>query len=118
MLLILDNQRFQDEPLMERALSFYRLMVVWLVRLVGGFKMPLPSTCPVEFASMPEHFVEDAMELLIFASRMPKAFHGILLVGFLSESSLPKYLFLLSLVSYSYTLSLMCLIYLFCRMNL
>ncbi|KAK9924987.1 hypothetical protein M0R45_033328 [Rubus argutus] len=79
-----EAQILTDEPLLERSLSFYRLMVVWLVRLVGGFKMPLPSTCPVEFASMPEHFVEDAMELLIFASRMPKAFHGILLDEFMN----------------------------------
>lgn len=56
-------------------------MVVWLVDLVGGFKMPLPSTCPMEFACMPEHFVEDAMELLIFASRIPKVLDGVLLVG-------------------------------------
>ena len=56
-------------------------MVVWLVGMVGGFKMPLPSTCPVELACMPEHFVEDAMELLIFASRIPKALDGVLLVG-------------------------------------
>ncbi|XP_004304262.1 PREDICTED: probable ubiquitin conjugation factor E4 [Fragaria vesca subsp. vesca] len=79
-----EAQILTDEPLLERALSFYRLMVVWLVRLVGGFKMPLPSSCPVEFASMPEHFVEDAMELLIFASRMPKAFQGILLDEFMN----------------------------------
>ncbi|XP_050384650.1 probable ubiquitin conjugation factor E4 [Argentina anserina] len=79
-----EAQILTDEPLLERALSFYRLMVVWLVRLVGGFKMPLPSTCPVELASMPEHFVEDAMELLIFASRMPKAFHGIMLDEFMN----------------------------------
>lgn len=31
---------------------------------------------------MPEHFVEDAMELIIFASRIPKALDGVLLVGF------------------------------------
>lgn len=55
-------------------------MVVWLVRLVGGFKMPLPSVCPREFASMPEHFVEDVMEFLIFASRIPKALDGAILV--------------------------------------
>lgn len=42
--------------------------------------MPLPSTCPMEFAAMPEHFVEDAMELLIFASRIPRALDGVLLV--------------------------------------
>ena len=72
----------QDGTLLQHALSFYRLMVVWLVRLIGGFKMPLPSTCPMEFACMPEHFVEDAMELLIFASRIPKALDGVLLVGY------------------------------------
>lgn len=55
-------------------------MVVWLVGMVGGYKMPLPSTCPMEFACMPEHFVEDAMELIIFASRIPKALDGVLLV--------------------------------------
>ena len=42
--------------------------------------MPLPSTCPMEFSCIPEHFVEDAMELLIFASRIPKALDGVLLV--------------------------------------
>ncbi|XP_034207714.1 probable ubiquitin conjugation factor E4 isoform X2 [Prunus dulcis] len=74
----------QDGTLIQSALSFYRLMVVWLVRLVGGFKMPLPLTCPTEFASMPEHFVEDAMELLIFASRIPKALDGVLLDDFMN----------------------------------
>lgn len=60
-------------------------MIVWLVGLVGGFKMPLPPTCPMEFATMPEHFVEDAMELLIFASRIPKALDGVVLVDFTSK---------------------------------
>lgn len=54
-------------------------MIVWLV---GGFKMPLPPNCPMEFATMPEHFVEDAMELLIFASRISKALDGVVLVDF------------------------------------
>jgi len=67
---------------MQNALSFARLMVVWLVGLVGGFKMPLPSLCPKEFACMPEHFVDDVMELLIFASRIPKALDGIMLVRY------------------------------------
>lgn len=60
-------------------------MIVWLVGLVGGFKMPLPSTCPMEFSAMPEHFVEDAMELLIFASRIPRALDGVVLVDFVSK---------------------------------
>ncbi|KAE8694471.1 putative ubiquitin conjugation factor E4 [Hibiscus syriacus] len=79
-----EAQILRDGVLIQRALSFYRLMVVWLVGLVGGFKMPLSSTCPMEFASMPEHFVEDAMELLIFASRIPKALDGIILDDFMN----------------------------------
>ncbi|KAF5748968.1 ubiquitin conjugation factor E4 [Tripterygium wilfordii] len=73
-----------EAQILRDALSFYRLMLVWLVGLVGGFKMPLPSTCPMEFASMPEHFVEDAIELLIFASRIPKALDGVLLDEFMN----------------------------------
>ncbi|XP_022774537.1 probable ubiquitin conjugation factor E4 [Durio zibethinus] len=79
-----EAQILRDGALIQHALSFYRLMVVWLVGLVGGFKMPLPSSCPLEFASMPEHFVEDAMELLIFASRIPKALDGVLLDDFMN----------------------------------
>ncbi|XP_023527242.1 probable ubiquitin conjugation factor E4 [Cucurbita pepo subsp. pepo] len=79
-----EAQILRDGTLIQQALTFYRLMVVWLVGLVGGFKMPLPSTCPMEFASMPEHFVEDAMELLIFASRIPKALDGINLDDFMN----------------------------------
>ncbi|XP_026428713.1 probable ubiquitin conjugation factor E4 [Papaver somniferum] len=59
------SQILQDKALLQEALSFYRLMVVWLVDLVGGFKMPLPLSCPIEFACVPEHFVEDAIEMLI-----------------------------------------------------
>ncbi|XP_061947555.1 probable ubiquitin conjugation factor E4 [Populus nigra] len=79
-----EAQILRDGALIQHALSFYRLMLVWLVNLVGGFKMPLPLTCPKEFASMPEHFVEDAMELLIFASRIPKALDGVLLDDFMN----------------------------------
>lgn len=79
-----EAQILRDGTLFQRALSFYRLMVVWLVDLVGGFKMPLPSKCPMEFACMPEHFVEDVMDLLIFASRIPKALDGIFLDDFLN----------------------------------
>ncbi|KAL1291560.1 hypothetical protein HN51_060091 [Arachis hypogaea] len=79
-----EAQILRDNTLIQNALSFYRLMIVWLVSLVGGFKMPLPSTCPMEFATMPEHFVEDAMELLIFASRIPKALDGVVLDEFMN----------------------------------
>ncbi|CAA0820271.1 Probable ubiquitin conjugation factor E4 [Striga hermonthica] len=79
-----EAQILRDGGILQRALSYYRLMVVWLVGLVGGFKMPLPPACPKEFASMPEHFVEDAMELLIFASRIPRALDGVMLDDFMN----------------------------------
>ncbi|KAK7365046.1 hypothetical protein VNO80_13820 [Phaseolus coccineus] len=79
-----EAQILRDNTLIQKALSLYRLMIVWLVGLVGGFKMPLPPTCPMEFATMPEHFVEDAMELLIFASRIPKALDGVVLDEFMN----------------------------------
>ncbi|XP_057769616.1 probable ubiquitin conjugation factor E4 [Salvia miltiorrhiza] len=79
-----EAQILRDGTILQRALSYYRLMVIWLVGLVGGFKMPLSPTCPKEFACMPEHFVEDTMELLIFASRIPRALDGVMLDDFMN----------------------------------
>jgi hypothetical protein len=88
-------------------------MIVWLVGLVGGFKMPLPPTCPMEFSTMPEHFVEDAMELLIFASRIPKALDGVVLVDFTSNNY-----FYLSFISQILLIEGYAFIFLFSRMSL
>ncbi|KAI3739880.1 hypothetical protein L2E82_30292 [Cichorium intybus] len=71
-----EAQILRDGGLLQQALSFYQLMVVWLVGRIGGFKMPLPQSFPMEFACMPAHLVEDVMELLIFASRIPRALDG------------------------------------------
>ncbi|CAM8986271.1 unnamed protein product [Rhodiola kirilowii] len=79
-----EAQILRDGSLLQSALTFYRLMLVWMVSLVGGFKMPLPDTCPMQFACMPEHFVDDAIELLIFASRIPKALDGIILDDYMN----------------------------------
>uniref|UniRef100_A0A1D1Y3H5 Putative ubiquitin conjugation factor E4 n=1 Tax=Anthurium amnicola TaxID=1678845 RepID=A0A1D1Y3H5_9ARAE len=79
-----EAQLIRDGALLHHALSFYRLVVVWLVDLVGGFRMPLPSQCPMEFASLPEHFVDDAMDILIFTSRIPKASDGFIMDDFLN----------------------------------
>lgn len=77
---------FKDGALLQQALSFNRLVVIWLVSLVGGFKMPLPRECPMEFACMPEHFIEDAMDLLVLTSRIPRALDGFLLVSLLLDN--------------------------------
>ncbi|XP_057872482.2 probable ubiquitin conjugation factor E4 [Cryptomeria japonica] len=79
-----DAQICKDIELLQQALSFYRLMLVWLVNIVGGFRMPLPAECPMEFASMPEHFVDDGIELLLFTSRLPKALDGVVLDDFMN----------------------------------
>ncbi|OVA06962.1 U box domain [Macleaya cordata] len=77
-------QILQHKAFLQQALSFYRLMVVWLVDLVGGFKMPLPSSCPMEFACMPEQFVEDAIELLIVVLMYPNLLGRISLDEFMN----------------------------------
>ncbi|OEL27750.1 putative ubiquitin conjugation factor E4 [Dichanthelium oligosanthes] len=74
----------QDGAFIQRALSFYRLMILWSVDLVGGFKMPLPSQCPKDFSCIPEHFLDDAMDLLVLTSRIPKALESFVLDDFLS----------------------------------
>jgi len=55
-------------------------MVRWLVSLLGGFRLPLPAPCPMEFAGMPEHFVEDMLDTLLLASSMHHALDTIALV--------------------------------------
>eukprot|EP01018_Ginkgo_biloba_P036582 Gb_15414 [translate_table: standard] len=79
-----EAQIFKDVELLQQGLTLYRLMLVWLVNLVGGFRMPLPAECPMEFASMPEHFVDDAMDLLLFSARVPKALDGVILDEFMN----------------------------------
>lgn len=79
-----EAQILRDVPVLQQALSFYRLMLILLVNLVGGFKIPLPAECPMEFASMPEHFVDDAMELLLITSRVPRCLDGVVLDVFMN----------------------------------
>ncbi|BAS84794.1 probable ubiquitin conjugation factor E4 [Oryza sativa Japonica Group] len=79
-----EAQIIRDGAFLQRALSFYRLMILWSVDLVGGFKMPLPSQCPKEFACIPEHFLDDAMDLLVLTSRIPKALESFALDDFLN----------------------------------
>ncbi|KAM0860401.1 hypothetical protein ACQ4PT_046586 [Festuca glaucescens] len=79
-----EAQIIRDGAFLQRALSFYRLMILWSVDLVGGFKMPLPSQCPKDFSCIPEHFLDDAMDLLALTSRVPKALEGFPLDDFLN----------------------------------
>ncbi|GBG72537.1 hypothetical protein CBR_g12108 [Chara braunii] len=78
------ESQLRDTELLQMGLSYYRLMVVWMANLLGGFRWPLPAPCPMEFASLPEHFVEDMAQLLLFASRIPHAYDGVILDEFMS----------------------------------
>lgn len=71
-------------------MSYYRLMAMWLADQAGGLRVPLPVPPPMEFSSMPEHFVEDMDDLLLYvARRAPRAFEGANLVRIqcISEST-------------------------------
>ncbi|KAL2622569.1 hypothetical protein R1flu_002774 [Riccia fluitans] len=74
----------RDVTIVKAALKFYRFMVVWLVSLVGDFNMPLPTSFPIEFASVQEHFIGDLLEMLLLASRIPGALDGFVLDKFMS----------------------------------
>ena len=71
-------------PLLQEDLSFYRLVLTLLINIVDGFRMPLPTECPMEFSSMPEHFVDDAMELLLITSRVQRDLDGVVLDDFMN----------------------------------
>ncbi|XP_047082657.1 probable ubiquitin conjugation factor E4 [Lolium rigidum] len=79
-----EAQILTDGDFLQRALSFHRLMILWSADLVGGFKMPLPSQCPKEFSCIPEHFLDDAMDLLALTSGVDKALEGFPLDDFLN----------------------------------
>ncbi|KAG6479484.1 hypothetical protein ZIOFF_062950 [Zingiber officinale] len=72
---------FEDYTLLGQASTFYKLVIIWLVDFVGGFKIPLPSTCPMKFASIPEHFVDDAMNFLEIAFGVPEVSEGVVLLS-------------------------------------
>eukprot|EP00873_Tetraselmis_striata_P001321 jgi/Tetstr1/421585/TSEL_012529.t1 len=66
-----------DPALLQSVLAYYRLMAAWLMRLASPStaagqrpQLPLTSPPPMEFSMLPEYFVEDLIEALIFASRM------------------------------------------------
>ncbi|GAB4813256.1 hypothetical protein N2152v2_000302, partial [Parachlorella kessleri] len=67
----------QDKQLLAEALAFYRLLAAYLVRLASPASarglppsLPLPSPAPMEFAQLPEYYVEDLCELVIWVGRV------------------------------------------------
>lgn len=74
----------RDAGVLQQALCFYHAMALFLARLLGGFQVPPPLPCPMEFAAMPEHFVEDLVDVVVAASRDPAALQTAGLEDFMS----------------------------------
>lgn len=67
----------QDRTLLTDALAFYRLLSAYLLRLAspsaargGPPSLPLPLPAPMEFTQLPEFYVEDMCELLLWVGRV------------------------------------------------
>lgn len=65
-----------DPAMLRPAFDFYRCLSAWLLKtacpsIVKGssIEFPLPSPCPMEFATLPEHFVDDITTVLLYIVR-------------------------------------------------
>ncbi|KAI7869787.1 ubiquitin elongating factor core-domain-containing protein [Spinellus fusiger] len=66
-----------DPDFLTKTLTFYNLVMAWLVRSVDTrhkhpwqpIALPLPSTVPDEFAMLPEWIIEDIVEFFIFVGK-------------------------------------------------
>lgn len=64
-----------DNAMLTDLNAFYRLVAMWLARLTpmtssAAFQVPLPDPVPMEFAILPEFFLEDLLEVLIHTGRV------------------------------------------------
>ena len=74
----------RDPRLISEAMQYYRLVAVWLMRIVAtngdyeagnGFTFAqitmdkFPQTCPVAFGCLPEYVIEDLVEFILYISR-------------------------------------------------
>ncbi|CAL8466128.1 g5664 [Coccomyxa elongata] len=74
-----------DDDLLKSSVMFYRLVAAWMLRMAspstaatGQNELPLPTPAPLEFRMLPEYFVEDMIELLLYVSRFkPMVLEGL-----------------------------------------
>lgn len=61
-----------DEEMLRGCLKFYAFFVTWILRLVNPckkqLKLPLPENISMELASLPDYFVSDVAEFLLFVN--------------------------------------------------
>eukprot|EP00963_Diacronema_lutheri_P009923 scaffold938_cov334-Pavlova_lutheri.AAC.43 len=65
-----------DPAMLRSSFDFYRCLAAWLLKLASPavargapIEFPLPSSCPMEFATLPEHFVDDITTVLLYTVR-------------------------------------------------
>lgn len=81
---VLFDCALREPRLISEALRYYRLVAVWLMRIVAtngdyekgnGFMFSqvaadqFPESCPAAFATLPEYIVEDLVEFMLYVSR-------------------------------------------------
>lgn len=61
-----------DDELLRGCLKFYGFLATWILRLVDpnkkGISIPLPEKIAMELASLPDYFVGDVAEFLLFVN--------------------------------------------------
>jgi len=60
-----------DEELLRQSMRFYSTASQWLLKLATGndaenIELPLPDDVPMHFAALPDYFIEDIVEFLLF----------------------------------------------------
>lgn len=62
----------QDEELLRGCLKFYSFLVTWILKLLNPSKnelrLPLPQNIAMELASLPDYYVSDVAEFLLFVN--------------------------------------------------
>lgn len=75
----------QEPSVLRNAIAFYRLLATWLMRMAfppltqGQMPfVPLPDPTPVQFRCLPEYFVDDLCELMLYVGQhSPKSLEGL-----------------------------------------
>lgn len=77
-----------DPSLLEKVLRFYKMQAVWLLKIANDngdvsapqtqYRLPLPQVPHPIFTQIPEFFIDDIAEFIIFVERMPTRTHQLM----------------------------------------
>ena len=77
-----------DESLMRRCLRFYSSAAEWLLDIITqgqgvSATFPLPQQVPLAFGALPDYFIEDIAEFLLFIDMLVEEIDTIVQTNFL-----------------------------------